>query len=212
MVEASYAFERMASSQQEAVTGTVRISASRVVSHFLLPKLIAELQEDQPGLRVELVPDDKTSNLLRRDADIAIRHVAPEQVQLVARKVASIELGLFSKTVPREKDILACLATEPFVWEDRDTTLAKAAEDLDLPKPVRIAAATDDQPLQVLLVEAGVGMGFLQTNIAKQRGLRRADPSWSAHLPVWIVAHEDQINNAPIREAFDRLVERLIEA
>lgn len=210
VVEASYAFERTASSNQSAVTGTVRISASRVVSHFLLPRLIAELCQHRPGLKVELVPDDKNSDLLRRDADIAIRHVAPHQKQLVARKLAPIELGLFAKAVSSETDVLSCLGTEPFIWEDRDTTLAKAASALDLPKPTRIAATTDDQSLQILLVEAGVGMGFLQANIAKQKGLCRADPSWLAHLPVWIVAHEDQINNAPIRTTFDRLVEKLV--
>ncbi|MEL6736079.1 MAG: LysR family transcriptional regulator [Pseudomonadota bacterium] len=210
VVEASYAFERTASHNQGTVTGTVRISASRVVSHFLLPKLIAELCQDLPGLKVELIPDDNNSDLLRRDADVAIRHVAPHQKQLIARKLAPLELGLFAKAVSGKEDLLSCLGAEPFIWEDRDTTLTKAASALDLPKPARIAATTDDQALQILLIEAGVGMGFLQADIAKQRGLRRADPSWSAHLPVWIVAHEDQINNAPIRETFDRLVEELV--
>lgn len=211
VVEASYAFQRTASSNQGAVAGTVRISASRVVSHFLLPKLITELCHNRPDLKIEIVPDDKNSDLLRRDADVAIRHVAPHQKQLVARKLRPIELGLFAKAISSEKDILSCLWTEPFIWEDRDTTLTKAASAFNLPKPKRIAATTDDQALQILLVEAGVGMGFIQANIAKQRDLLRADPSWSAHLPVWIVAHEDQINNAPIREIFDRLVEKLVE-
>lgn len=210
VVEASYAFQRAASSDPGAVVGTVRLAASRVVSHFVLPNMVAELCHDHPRLKIELVPDDQTSDLLRRDADVAIRHTTPSQKQLIARKVTPIEIGLYAARDPGEKDIIVCLGTEPFIWEDRDTTLTKAAKEFNLPKPSHIAAATDDQALQVSLIEAGVGMGFLQVRIAKQKGLHRVDRSWSTHLPVWIVAHEDQINSTPIRQTFDRFVERFV--
>ncbi|MEO0637390.1 MAG: LysR family transcriptional regulator [Pseudomonadota bacterium] len=205
VVEKSFAFFRAANSDSEKIAGTVRISASRVVSQFRLPEMIAELHRQYPNLRAELVPDDRPTDLLRSDADVAIRHVAPTQKQLVAKKAASIELGLFSRTDIGPKDIHSCLEDEAFIWEDRGTMLEKAAEQLRLPKPVKISAATDDQALQLALISEGVGIGICQVPIASTLGLHRVDANWQTELPVWIAAHEDQINNRPLRLTFDFL-------
>ncbi len=206
VVEASYAFHRSATADKDLVSGTVRISASQVISHFTLPKMVADLRDNHPELKVELAPDDRRSDLLRRDADIAIRHVAPSQKQLVAQKVPSIELGLFTKGKFRAGRIDDVLKTAPFIWEDRGMTLTKAARELDLPEPAHVAAATDDQALQIALIAAGVGIGVAQVPVAKRLGLEPVDPGWRVELPVWIVAHEDQINSSPIRQTFDLLV------
>lgn len=203
VVETSYAFYRAAASDPRTVAGTVRVSSSRVVSHFVLPRMLAELRIRHPNLKVELVPDDRSTDLLRRDADIAIRHVAPKQLQLVARKVGSIELGLFSKAEVGETDIISCLKNQPFVWEDRSVILATAAEDLNLPRPSKIAVATDDQALQVALFAAGVGMGICQVPIAEDLSLNRAVHEWRLDLPVSVIAHEDQINSPSVRQTFD---------
>ncbi|MEL7216411.1 MAG: LysR family transcriptional regulator [Pseudomonadota bacterium] len=206
VVETSFAFYRAASAATDSIAGTVRVSASRVVSHFVLPGMIATLRDRHPEVEIEIVPDDQATDLLRRDADIAIRHVAPKQLQLVARKLRPIEIGLFARQPGPCRAIDLCLQTEPFVWEDRSTMLSDAAEALGLARPARVAAATDDQALQVALVAAGVGMGLCQVGIARAFGLHRVDPGWSADLPVWIVAHEDQVNRSPVRQVFDLLV------
>lgn len=204
VVETSYAFYRAAASDPELISGTIRVSASRVVAHYVLPNVIARLQQ-QTKLNIEVLPDDRPADLLRRDADVAVRHTQPKQLQLVAKKVAPIELGLFSNTSVGSKDILSCLQTQPFVWEDRGTMLTDAAHRLNLPKPSNIVAATDDQALQIALISAGVGMGICQVPIAQSLGLHRVAAEWGSKLPVWIVAHEDQVNSPPVRKAFDFL-------
>ncbi|MEG1326632.1 MAG: LysR family transcriptional regulator, partial [Janthinobacterium sp.] len=86
--------ERAASSQGQGVAGTVRIAASEVVGVEVLPPILARLRACHPGLIIELVLSNKVQDLLRREADIAVRMLRPRQEQLVARKVGDIELGL----------------------------------------------------------------------------------------------------------------------
>lgn len=89
----SAALLRAASSQGEGVRGTVRITASEVVTAEVLPAILADLHAAYPGLILELVPSNRLEDLLRRDADIAVRMQRPSQGVLVARHIGGIELG-----------------------------------------------------------------------------------------------------------------------
>src|SRR5690606_38670950 len=63
----------MAEGSAAALSGSVRITASTVTSHYLLPPLLAELRQAFPNCALELVPSDSVENLLLREADIAVR-------------------------------------------------------------------------------------------------------------------------------------------
>ncbi|RUU11133.1 LysR family transcriptional regulator, partial [Mesorhizobium sp. USDA-HM6] len=90
--EQANAFSLLALGSVEAIEGTVRIAASEVVAACVLPQMAARLGEEEPGIEVEIVASNQVENLLRRDADIAIRMVRPAQNELVARKVTDIAL------------------------------------------------------------------------------------------------------------------------
>jgi DNA-binding transcriptional LysR family regulator len=81
------ALERAAASQGSGVRGTVRITASDVIGVEVLPPIIASLRDEHPELVVELVLTDRMQDLLRREADIAVRMARPQQELLVARRV-----------------------------------------------------------------------------------------------------------------------------
>jgi DNA-binding transcriptional LysR family regulator len=53
-----------AAGQDDDISGTVRITASRVVAHYILPAMIAKLRNAHPMIQIELVPTDETENLL----------------------------------------------------------------------------------------------------------------------------------------------------
>jgi DNA-binding transcriptional LysR family regulator len=76
---------RRVSGSREATSGTVRITTSEVAASYLLPKVLADLQQAEPGIQVELVASNQIDNLLRREADIAVRMVRPSQQSLVAQ-------------------------------------------------------------------------------------------------------------------------------
>ncbi len=79
-----------AAGQEAGMAGTVRITASEMVSHHLLPPILAGLRQDAPEVQVELVPSDTTENLLYREADIALRMYEPRQLDVVARRLGEV--------------------------------------------------------------------------------------------------------------------------
>ncbi len=94
MVAAAAALRRAAADEAGTVAGTVRISASEVFAAERLPPILAALRARHPGLAVEVVASNASEDLLRRDADIAVRMFDPVQSALVARRLGDVELGL----------------------------------------------------------------------------------------------------------------------
>ena len=81
---------------QSQSTGTVRITASVPVAVQLLPPILAQMRLALPDIQVELVSSNQVSNLLRREADIAVRMVRPDQGTLVAKKIGSVGVGAYA--------------------------------------------------------------------------------------------------------------------
>ena len=96
--DAANAFARLATGATEQIGGTVRIAASEVVSAYVLPPILARLRQAEPAIEIEIVASNQVENLLRRDADIAVRMVAPAQQDLIARKIADLPLTACAAT------------------------------------------------------------------------------------------------------------------
>jgi DNA-binding transcriptional LysR family regulator len=81
---------------QVRVSGTVRITASQPVACYLLPPILADMRRALPEIAVELEASNVVSNLLRREADIALHMVRPKQATLVAKKLGVVTLGAYA--------------------------------------------------------------------------------------------------------------------
>src|SRR6187551_3318316 len=75
MALAADAFVRAGSAGAKEIAGSVRISASEVIAVEVLPPMLATLRTAHPRLVFELSPSNRNEDLLRREADIAIRMV-----------------------------------------------------------------------------------------------------------------------------------------
>ena len=62
----------------------------------VLPPMLASFRESHPGIVLELAPSNRNEDLLRRDADIAIRMVRPRQKSLLARRIGRTAIGLYA--------------------------------------------------------------------------------------------------------------------
>lgn len=196
MATAANALSLTAAGQAHDLRGTVRITASDVVSHFLLPPVLAKLRQAAPEIALELVPTDHTENLLFHEADIAIRMYRPEQLDMVTRHVGDLALGLFASTdyldlrgrPAQFEDILG----HDMVGFDRSDLLVAGLRSagLDVDRdwfPVRC----DRQVIYWQLVRAGCGIGITQLSVG------RAEPCVEQvlpeaplpALPVWLTAH-----------------------
>jgi DNA-binding transcriptional LysR family regulator len=192
------ALRRVATSHGDGVRGTVRLTASEIVSSEVLPPILADLRDAHPELVIELVPSNKVENLLRRDADIAVRMVAPSQDALVARRVATIEVGLHAHRrylerhgTPRALDELARHAL--IGWDTETDYIRRFQERFAQITRERFAFRTDSDVAQLSAIRAGLGVGFCQARLAaRDPGMVRLFKSAiSLHLETWIAMHAD---------------------
>jgi DNA-binding transcriptional LysR family regulator len=216
MASAAEAFTRAASAEAAAFTGVVRIAASEVIGVEVLPAILAQLQARHPGLVIELGLSNRNEDLLRREADLAVRMVRPEQDALVARRIGDVRLGLHAHRRVIERHglpaSLADLAAMPLIGFETDTASVRALQKRGLNlRREDFVYRTDSDLGQLAAIRAGVGVGVCQV------GVGRRDPELIHLLPeafvfdleTWVVMHEDLRPMRRVRLVFDHLVETL---
>ena len=200
-------------------SGTVRITASQPVSCYVLPPLLAQMRLSLPDVQVELVASNEVSNLLRREADIAVRMVQPQQASIIARRVGKVTLRacahqdyLRRRGVPRQpNDLLA----HDLIGGDRndDTLKGFAAQGLVVGRK-QFAFRADDLIVVWQAVRAGLGVGFVSEHLI------RSDPAVIPvlpklkiePLPVWLAVHKEIRTSKRIRAVYDFLADALPRA
>ena len=99
MQRGAIAFESASDQVRRAPISHVRITAAELISEALpglLSTTLGSIGAVDEEFQVELQVTNDRLNLLQRDADMAIRHVRPEQQELIARRVGEIEMNLFA--------------------------------------------------------------------------------------------------------------------
>ncbi len=212
MRDAAAALALLAAGHEGSLQGTVRLTASRAVSHYLLPRMLADLRLQEPGIEIELVPSDSTENLLFREADIALRMYRPTQPDVVTRHLCDLPIAIYgAKTFldrhGRPQDAAALLALD-FVGFDRDDLLLRMMAMLGVTRRREdFKTRCDDQLVYWNLVRAGCGIGAAQRVIGDGDPLleRIADFVTLPPLPVWLTAPEALRQNPRIRRVLDHL-------
>ena len=210
---------RQVSGADAGVAGTVRITASQPVACILLPPVLARMRLALPDVQVELVASNQVSNLLRREADIALRMVQPDQTSLVVKRIARITLGAYAHrdylrrrgTPKQPQDLL----THELVGDDRDGAVARGITAFGIPvRPEAFALRTDDLLAYLGAVRAGLGIGFIADYVA------RTDPQLVPvlpmlkipPLPIWLTVHREIRTSKRIRAVYDFLAQALPRA
>ncbi|MDX8503458.1 LysR family transcriptional regulator [Mesorhizobium sp. VK4C] len=214
--EQANAFSLLALGSVEAIEGTVRIAASEVVAACVLPQMTARLGEEEPGIEVEIVASNQVENLLRRDADIAIRMVRPAQNELVARKVTDIPLCLCAAKSYLDRsgrpEQPADLADHALVGFDRSDEIIRGFTAFGIPiGRSHFRFRTDNQIVLWEAVRAGNGIGIGQEPLANSDPkLEKLLPDVPLpNLPVWLAMHRDIRTSMRIRRVADFLHEEL---
>jgi DNA-binding transcriptional LysR family regulator len=219
MQDGADALGRSLQRRRDATTGCVRITTSAVAAAWLLPPLLAQLQIDEPGIQIELMASNALSNLLRREADIAVRMVRPVQGSLVARKLG--EIGIVAAAhdsylaragtprVPRD------LLHHRLIGYERDITMLQGFAALGLPVTrEQFALRTDDHISYGRLVAAGAGIGFVAAyNVAQWPGVQTVLPMLKIPpLPCWLAVHREIRGSPVVRRVYDYLAAALPKA
>lgn len=219
MAAASAALLRTASGEREEARGTVRLAASEVVGGEILPPLLARFGETHPGIAVELVLDNRAEDLLRREADVAVRMFRPTQGALIARKIADVPVGLFAHAdyIARHgrPETLEDLGAHRLIGPDANRLQLAMLEALGLAVTRdTFTARTDSDLAQHALLRAGAGIGGMQRHLAAR------DPNLvpvladrlTLPLEMWLVMHEDLKASRRVRLLYDVLATELRDA
>ncbi|MBF9029474.1 LysR family transcriptional regulator [Rhodobacterales bacterium HKCCE3408] len=212
MREAAKAMELVATGADDSAVGTVRITASRFVSAFLMPSIIREMHEDLPEIDIELVATDTSENLLFHEADIAIRMYRPTQLDVVTKYIGALPLGLFATTDyldrygrPRTLDELE---HHTVIGLDRDDQIIQGLRQVNFPVGREFfKLRCDDQVVCWQMIATGCGIGFGPLAVASlypevEHIMPRAPVP---KLSVFLTAHERVRHSRKVSLIWNRL-------
>ena len=216
MGAAAEALGLAASGRSQAVGGVVSVSASDAVAACLLPPIVQRLRTQEPGIAVEVIASNALSDLLRREADIAVRHVKPEQPDLIARLVREAQASFYASQDwvqahghPRSAAEAAAL---PFVGIDRNGQYLQYLRQHGLPvSEQNFRCYCEHTVAHWALVRQGMGIGAMMDEIARETPgiVRVLDDVAPVRFPVWLVSHRELRTSRRIRVVFEALAEGL---
>ncbi len=207
-----------ASSGEGAMKGTVRITASATIGVEVLPPALRAFSVAHPGITQELVLTDLSEDLLKRDADIAVRMVQPHQQALFAKRVGRVALGMHAHRLYLERHAaplkLEDLQHHVVIGFDR---MPAYARDLKFGgRPITrelFNFRTDNESAQLAALRAGIGIAVCQYGIARRHGdlVPLLTREFSMSYDVWVVMHGDQKKVEPVRAMFNHLATAMAE-
>jgi DNA-binding transcriptional LysR family regulator len=219
MEAGAHQLQRSVSSLDEAVSGTVRIAASQPVACILLPPVLARLQQKLPGIQIELVSSNEVSNLLRREADIAVRMLPPDQTSLVAKRIGKVTIGTYAHRTylqragtPREPTELLAHA---LIGNDKNEDILRGFAAMGYPVArEQFAFRTDDLMAHWHAVRGGVGIGFVADYVARSDAdvVPLLPMLKIPALPVWLAVHREIRTSKRIRAVYDFLGDAIPDA
>jgi DNA-binding transcriptional LysR family regulator len=221
MGEAATRVALSSAGQASSIDGLVRIAASQVVAAYLVAPIVEDLRREHNGIEIELVVSNRLSDLRRRDADIAVRHVRPDDPDLIAKQLRAASPAWMYATPayldrignPRTQEQLSEVA-EVFGFDDspRMRTLlngrgyAFSAESF----PVR----TEDQLVQWEMAKRGMGICIMMEEVGEtEPAVTKVLPDEPAplELPTWLTTHRELHTSQSMRLVFDRLATSLFD-
>ncbi len=205
-----------ASGRSQTLEGSICISASEVHAVFLLPPIIAKLREAEPGIDIEIIASNSTSDLMRREADIAIRSFRPTQPELIAKKITDVHARLYAaasylRRIGKPTSI-EDLNRADFIGFDKTDRLLNAYNALGLNLTQNnFCIVTENQIVQWELVKLGLGIGIMPEDIGDAEALiELALPQLEPMtFPIWLTAHRELKTSRRVRLVFDLLAAEL---
>lgn len=204
-------FSLAVTGQSQQIEGNVTVSASELTAIYTLPKIIAELRKQEPGITIEIVVTNEVSDLKRREADIAIRSFHPKENDLIAKKIGEETIWLYGtapyiKTLPKFT-YFSELQDISFIGFERNNAVIEILNQHGWQlSQEHFPLVTSSQCLQVALSKEDQGLIFLPQAIANHEpklvcAFEEKGPLMK--LPVWLVCHQELRTSLRVRRVFD---------
>ena len=216
MEDAALRVSLTAAGQAGALEGIVCITASEVISAYLLPPIVADIRAAHPRIELELIASNLTQDLTRREADIAVRSYRPRDPELVATKIQDGFARLYATPAylerlgsPRSPKDLSNVEIFGF---DRTDLMIRGLEGLGLRVTAKnFPIVTSNHLVQWELAKQGLGVCVMMEEIgeAEPRVCRVLDDFPPLPIPMWLTCHRELHTSRRMRVVFDLLAEGL---
>ncbi|NYD91059.1 LysR family transcriptional regulator [Sphingomonas melonis] len=193
MEEGALALERRLAGQEQALRGALRIASADWFGAYVLPPIVANYTSAYPGVEVEILTGTRLFSLAQRESDIAFRIVPFDTSDIVQRRLARLNYGVY----------VAATAPEPVFGDGtgfrlitHDTSTGHFP-DIDWLKANFPHAApvvrSNNRNVQAHLCRQGVGIAVLPRAVGDQvPGLRRLSlPVEPPSRDIWMGYHRD---------------------
>jgi DNA-binding transcriptional LysR family regulator len=205
-----------ASGQAEVIDGTVCITASELISAFVLPPIVARIRKEHPGIELEIVASNRPRDLRRREADIAIRNFRPTEPELFARKIAVRNARLYASPTYLERlGHLAGpsdLSRADFFAFDRTDVMIDGLRAMGIELTRRnFPIVSENHLVHWEMAKQGLGICIVLDEVGDaEPRLRRVLPDLAPlPVPLWLTAHRELHTSRRIRVVCDLLAEEL---
>lgn len=205
-----------ASGQSQDIAGEVCITASDTMSAYHLPPLLKKLRAIAPGIKIEVHSSNEERDLLRREADIAIRNFRPQQLDLITRLISEPEAGIYAAQAYLEEtgrlDDPTEVAGAAFIGyenAERSVTIYENFGVLVDKKQIHYLANTG--VVMYEMIKQGLGIGIVDKRTGSMsKQLKRLFPQLEpVTFPIWLTTHRELHTNRRIRIVYDFLAEEL---
>jgi DNA-binding transcriptional LysR family regulator len=217
MAEAASRVSLTASGQSQSVEGLVTITASEVVSAFLLPPILARLRRSHPGLEIKVVASMAVRDLRRREADIAIRNGKPTDPMLIATRLRDTPARLYAtpgylRALGNPKTQAALSRADFIGFSDDGDRFVDGLNAMGFALTRKnIPVHTGNHLVLWELVKQGLGIGAIIEEVGDtEPSVERVLPSLPPiPVPMWLVAHRELHTSRRVRLVFDLAAEAL---
>ena len=216
MGEAADRIALAASGQAQDIEGRVRITASDVMAAHVLPPALHRLQEIAPKVEIDLVATNDIRDILRREADIAVRHVRPEQPDLIARLIRTATAQFYGSTAyldrrGRPRTIEELARHDIISFGDVDRMIAFLRDlDLDISHS-NFRLGSENGLVAWAMAKEGFGLSVMSDEVGEATpGMEVVMPELKpVSFPIWLVTHRELHTSRRIRVVYDLLADFL---
>lgn len=199
------ASERELAGGDQRVAGRVRLTLPDGLATWVVAPRLPELQAAHPSLELELRVDNRSLDLSRREADVALRVFRPQEPLLVARRLVALPYGLYASEAyltrrGRPSGVRDLEAHDWLVPDDaQDGSPARTWLQRHVPR-ARLVLRASSTTVLMAACAAGGGLALLPAQVAEHEPqllpllARAALP----HRELWAVTHQDLRKSARV--------------
>ena len=216
MGEGAMGVSRTVAGHTEDLSGPVSVSVTDMFAARVMPRVAADLARIAPQVHLEVISSNTLSDLQRRDADIAIRHVRPEQPELTAKLVREVPAHFYAAdsywAQAGQPQSMADLAAHRFIAMGRAEEMMAYLVPLGFPVSEQNFTSFSDSGIVCWeLCKRGLGITPMIADLAEETpGVARMTlevPPFK--VPYWLTVHREVHTSPRIRLVYDHLAQIL---